>query len=199
MAITPDTKNWTWVLDRACPDCGFDSAATRYEDIPALVRVNVEAWSPVLTRPDVTVRPDEQTWSALEYAAHVRDVFRIFDVRLRRMLDETDPLFPNWDQDETAVAERYNEEDPAVVDAELRAAGAAVADDFEAVAPEFRAAERRRVVHGVAGQVFRPRSDPSPPRRVGVTVSDSRTRFGRTCSNSDRLCLSSHQQMRRHE
>ncbi|EKT79193.1 hypothetical protein WSS_A27970 [Rhodococcus opacus M213] len=144
MAITPDTKNWTWVLDRACPDCGFDSAATRYEDIPALVRVNVEAWSPVLTRPDVTVRPDEQTWSALEYAAHVRDVFRIFDVRLRLMLDKTDPLFPNWDQDETAFAERYNEQDPAVVDAELRAAGAAAADDFEAVAPEFRVRTGRR-------------------------------------------------------
>jgi hypothetical protein len=26
-AITPDTKDWTWVLERACPECGFDPAA----------------------------------------------------------------------------------------------------------------------------------------------------------------------------
>ncbi|MDV7263561.1 DinB family protein, partial [Rhodococcus oxybenzonivorans] len=73
MAITPDTKNWTWVLERACPDCGFDSAEVRYTDIPDLVRANAAAWVPVLERPDVAVRPDEGTWSALEYAAHVRD------------------------------------------------------------------------------------------------------------------------------
>ena len=90
------------------------------------------------------VRPDEQTWSALEYAAHVRDVFRIFDVRLRLILEQTDPLFPNWDQDETAIAERYNEQDPAVVDAELRAAGVAVADGFEAVDPQLRSRTGRR-------------------------------------------------------
>ena len=28
MPITPDTKSWTWVLERACPDCGFDASAT---------------------------------------------------------------------------------------------------------------------------------------------------------------------------
>ncbi len=74
----------------------------------------------------------------------MRDVFRIFDVRLRLILDETDPLFPNWDQDETAVSERYNEQDPAEVASELREAGAAVAADFAAVAPEFRGRTGRR-------------------------------------------------------
>ena len=32
------------------------------------------------------------------------------------MLDHDDPLFANWDQDATAVAERYHEQDPVVVD-----------------------------------------------------------------------------------
>ena len=53
----------------------------------------------------------------------MRDVFRLFDARLGLMLDEDDPLFANWDQDETAVAERYGDQDPAVVAAELAAAG----------------------------------------------------------------------------
>ena len=35
------------------------------------------------------------------------------------MLSQDDPLYPNWDQDETAVADRYAEQDPADVAAAL--------------------------------------------------------------------------------
>ena len=30
MPITPDTKDWTWVMERPCPDCGFDLLADDY-------------------------------------------------------------------------------------------------------------------------------------------------------------------------
>jgi len=63
----------------------------------------------------------------------VRDVFRIFDVRLRLMLTEDDPRFPDWDQDATAAAERYNEQDPGTVGRELALAAASLADAFSAV------------------------------------------------------------------
>ncbi|HEX6658909.1 MAG TPA: hypothetical protein VF065_12545 [Ilumatobacter sp.] len=26
MAIVPDDKNWTWVLERPCPDCGLETS-----------------------------------------------------------------------------------------------------------------------------------------------------------------------------
>jgi hypothetical protein len=133
MPIVPDTKNWTWVLEQECADCGFDSSTTDARDVPRLLRENAAAWPAVLRRDDVTVRPDDATWSPLEYAAHVRDVFRVFAGRLALMLDEDAPRFPNWDQDETAVAERYNEQDPAVVSAELTVAAEELAAAFEAV------------------------------------------------------------------
>lgn len=133
MPITPDTKNWTWVLERACPECGFDASAVNDADIASLLRANAAAWPAVLRRPDVAVRPDDSTWSPLEYAAHVRDVFRLFRTRLELMLSEDDPLYPNWDQDATAIEQRYNEQDPATVSGELLEAGAAIADAFEAV------------------------------------------------------------------
>jgi len=133
MPIVPETKSWTWVLERPCPECGFDASGVPYADIPRLARENIERWPSVLERTDVRERPNEHTWSPLEYAAHVRDVFRIFRLRLQRMLDEDDPTFENWDQDATAVAERYGEQDPVAVARELVAAGAEVADDFEAV------------------------------------------------------------------
>ena len=60
----------------------------------------------------------------------------LFDRRLGLMLDEDDPQFANWDQDETAVAERYHEQDPATVAVELQAAAEAVAASFAAVRPE---------------------------------------------------------------
>lgn len=133
MPIIPDTKNWTWVLEAPCPECGYDASAVDISAVPDLARGLAARWPAVLARSDVAVRPNDSTWSALEYAAHVRDVFRIFLTRLGLMLDEDDPRFPNWDQDETAIAERYNEQDPATVSAELLAAGAAIADAFAAV------------------------------------------------------------------
>jgi hypothetical protein len=136
MPITPDTKNWTWVIEKPCPECGFDASTFEATDVAALVRANAAAWPAVLERADVRVRPDDATWSPLEYAAHTRDVLRLYEYRLHLMLDEHDPLYPNWDQDETAVAEKYNEQDPAAVSAELLDAADRIATSFAAVSED---------------------------------------------------------------
>jgi 1,4-alpha-glucan branching enzyme len=47
--------------------------------------------------------------------AHVRDVYRIFDERLALMLAADEPTFASWDQNQTAIAERYSQQDPEVV------------------------------------------------------------------------------------
>ena len=133
MAIVPDGKNWTWVLERECPECGFDSSATDARAVAGLLRANAAAWPAVLESDDVTERPDDATWSALEYGAHVRDVFRISQRRFALMLEQHDPEFENWDQDVTAVEERYNEQDPAVVAEEVVAEGEALAVLLEGV------------------------------------------------------------------
>jgi hypothetical protein len=91
------------------------------------------AWNAVLSRESVRERPSPDVWSALEYGCHVRDVYRVFDGRLSRMLDEDHPRFANWDQDATAVDERYGEQDPATVANELVEAGEALAARFDGV------------------------------------------------------------------
>jgi hypothetical protein len=45
-------------------------------------------------------------------------------------------LFPNWDQDATAVAERYGEQDPGTVAVELEAAADVIADRLDGVVAE---------------------------------------------------------------
>lgn len=132
-AIPPDTKDWTWVLDAPCPECGFAAASFDVRATGDAVRAAVPRWRAALARDDARVRPAPQVWSPLEYGAHVRDVLRVFDERLALMLAQDDPPFANWDQDATALADRYDLQDPAVVADELAAAAATIADRFDAV------------------------------------------------------------------
>jgi len=131
--ILPDDKDWTWVLDRACPECGYDAAAVERERLGALTRGAAESWLRVLDRSDVRQRPSGDRWSPLEYACHVRDVFEIFDVRVGLMLSEEDPLFANWDQDATAQERDYGSQDPARVSVELAESARALAGRFDGV------------------------------------------------------------------
>jgi DinB superfamily len=133
--IVPDDKDWTWVLSRPCPECGFDVTHLPPASVAPLVRANAAEWVAVLGRPadELRRRPSDDRWSPLEYACHVRDVFALYDQRLRLMLEEDDPLYPNWDQDATAVEQRYLEQDPVLVAIELLAAANGLADRFDSV------------------------------------------------------------------
>jgi hypothetical protein len=136
MPIAKDTKNWTWVIERPCPECGFDAAQYPDAVISAAILDNAAAWPAVLAQTTVRERPDDSTWSPLEYGAHVRDVLGVYATRLGLMVQTDDPLFPNWDQDETAVTERYNEQDPVLVGDELTRNANEIAAAFEALTPE---------------------------------------------------------------
>lgn len=131
--VEPDTKDWTWVLHRPCPECGFDPSSVSPTAVAEHIRDDATAWVQRLNRPGVTVRTRAGMWSVLEYGCHIRDVHRIFDHRVQLMLGETDPRFPNWDQDATAVADDYASQDPTVVATELYDAATVVADTYDGV------------------------------------------------------------------
>lgn len=132
--IEPDTKDWTWVLERPCPECGYVAGSVAPEALGAAIRANAAAWRQVLSGPAdvVRARPRPDVWSPLEYACHVRDVDEIFASRVRAMLADggDEPVrFANWDQDATAVEKDYASADAATVADELDAA----ADDLAAL------------------------------------------------------------------
>jgi hypothetical protein len=133
MSIAPDDKDWTWVLRLPCPECGLDAGAVPPVEVPGWLRANADAWVDVLGRPGAADRTVVDRWSPLEYACHVRDVFTLFATRLRSMLEDDDATFANWDQDATAEADRYGEQDPAVVSDQLVVAAVKMADDLAAV------------------------------------------------------------------
>jgi hypothetical protein len=131
--IVPDAKDWTWVLARPCPECGFDASSFAREDVAPMVRDSVGRWQAILARADVLLRPTDDIWSPLEYGCHVRDLFRISDGRIELMLDEDNPTFPNWDQNATAIEERYSEQEPLVIAYELAAVARRCADRLDTV------------------------------------------------------------------
>ncbi len=134
MAIIPDTKNWTWVTERSCPECGFDPHRIQREQVASHLTDNARTWAGLLAeRDDARERPRPDVWSALEYGCHVRDVYRLFAERLDLMLTQDAPRFSNWDQDETAIADRYDEQDPRTVGPELSAAANTLATGFSRV------------------------------------------------------------------
>ncbi|HEY1828684.1 MAG TPA: DinB family protein [Acidimicrobiales bacterium] len=135
--IEPDAKDWTWVLERACPVCSLDVSSLDVHRVPTLLRQNAASWSRLLGGPleEVRLRTHPDRWSVLEYSCHVRDVFGLFDQRLALMLTMDDPLFANWDQDETALAERYDQQDPMQVSVQLATAAETLARSFESVDP----------------------------------------------------------------
>lgn len=146
MAITPDTRDWTAVLTHPCDECGFDATRLAYDEIPDFTRKSTEFWVQMLERDETLLRqrPDDATWAPLEYAAHVRDVHRIMLSRLNLVLVLDDPLFANWQQDATAEAQGYLDQDPARVAVELAAAGEAIAAAFGLVPVQDRGRTGRR-------------------------------------------------------
>ncbi len=132
--IEPDDKDWTWVLQQPCPDCGFDARTVAGRQVAALLRASSARWPAVFERADVSARPEPRVWAPLEYGCHVRDVCRVFESRVNLMLSQVDPSFENWDQDATAIADAYVAQDPAVVGEELAAAAESIAAAFDGVA-----------------------------------------------------------------
>ena len=48
--MEPDDKDWTWVLQKACPDCGFDAQTVSGRQVAAQLRANASRWPAVFER-----------------------------------------------------------------------------------------------------------------------------------------------------
>jgi S-DNA-T family DNA segregation ATPase FtsK/SpoIIIE len=118
-----------------CDECGFVYSSLSAADIPGRLRsLGPEYQARLQADPEVLRRrPSPDVWSALEYCCHVRDVLVIQRERLALALRQDVPTFTPMGREERVVNDRYNEQDPAVVAAELMAAAGVLALDFAAL------------------------------------------------------------------
>jgi hypothetical protein len=104
-----------------CDACGFDGSTYDDDVLLHALRALGPTWQTLIhsSGPHLRIRPDRDVWSAIEYAAHSRDItaLHVFGVEQALTLDE--PSFPAIDDDLVdSAAATYGDEDPdAVVEA----------------------------------------------------------------------------------
>lgn len=136
-----------------CDECGFESASVTADNAEETVRALGRRYRAPLTRllsgedPGRVLRrrPDPDTWSALEYAAHIRDVIALWGSALHATLTRDRPSIPRPDPDiadRYAAEQSYNDEDPETVADQI----SANADRMGAKIAGMRPADWGRVV-----------------------------------------------------
>ncbi len=121
----PDERDWFQVVaDQECEECVLEARAVAQGALGTAISEEGHRWGALLTEHyEIELlrrRPGADVWSAMEYAAHVRDVLALFRDRVVLALSEHEPEFGWWDHEAAAVDERYNEQDPGEVAAALR-------------------------------------------------------------------------------
>jgi len=113
-----------------CDECGFDNAALDNDGLAASVGSFAKRYRMPLTRflanedgnAIVRRRPAPEVWSALEYAAHYRDVIDFYARRIDAILSVDRPQLGGFDIEGEAERGDYNVLDPATVADEIGAA-----------------------------------------------------------------------------
>jgi hypothetical protein len=101
-----------------CPECGLDYDTISPSDAAVAIRSFPRRYRDLVSsfdtdddvEPLVRTQPRPDTWSALEYTGHVADVLDLMDDLVRRMLVEDNPRLTEWDADERAAEQRYNDQ-----------------------------------------------------------------------------------------
>jgi hypothetical protein len=116
-----------------CEECGFVYDELPEHQIGRALRMLPSQYGTVLGIDVERLRahPRDGVWSALEYACHVRDVFRVQRERVERALTEDEPTLEPMGREELVVSGRYNEQDPIDVEQQLTQNARALADLFD--------------------------------------------------------------------
>lgn len=106
----PDGKDWSFVVERPCAECGFDPDSVEQWHLADLYREGGERFAAAVEREDAEERPAPQVWSVIEYGRHVADVLEVMRERLELILAEGGTgtaEFESWDGDAAALEEEY--------------------------------------------------------------------------------------------
>jgi hypothetical protein len=106
-----------------CSACGFDGSDYDNSSLVEAIVGLGSRWRALLIEaaPELRVRPGPETWSAIEYAAHNRDITALHVFGVEQALTEDEPVYPAIEADALleASAATYRDEDPDAVVAQL--------------------------------------------------------------------------------
>lgn len=120
----PGTRDESWlaiVETSTCAGCGLTPSDGPTGVVGGRIVDQAQRWTSLLDADDAKLRarPSPGTWSALEYAVHVRDTLSVFNERVERMLVESEPELGWWDHVSAIENSDANTLDVATVVEEL--------------------------------------------------------------------------------
>jgi MOSC domain-containing protein YiiM len=113
------------MIAEACEQCRFAAGEYTRQDLRGTLASLGRRWEWLIEGlvPSVlAARPEPRTWSAVEYAAHTRDVTAVIELGVRTMLDEDRPVFPALSAVDASADDPPSRLDPASVVGQLTAA-----------------------------------------------------------------------------
>jgi hypothetical protein len=118
-------EGWDWVRVQTdpCPQCGHDPARIPVGELGAAGVAEALAWRQYLSEvapARLRDQPAPGVWSPMQYAAHVRDMFRVFGERIVLAVDDDNPSVPSF-VPTGAEFDTFNDLEPATVAAEIQA------------------------------------------------------------------------------
>jgi hypothetical protein len=133
-------EGWQWAraqTDR-CPQCGHHPAVLERDVLGTQLMESADSWRSFLTEADdssLRTVPAPGIFSPMQYGAHVRDILRVYGDRILIMLEEDDPVFPQFNPDED-VWDSYNRLGREELAEDLEAQAQRLATIFDELEPE---------------------------------------------------------------
>lgn len=118
-----------------CDACGFDGSRFDAAQLLIAVRDLGLRWQNLLTRAEgnLRLRPEPGVWSAIEYAAHSRDITALHAFGVEKALSGHEPSYPSIDGESliAAAAATYRDADGLEVARELACQASLLAECAE--------------------------------------------------------------------
>jgi hypothetical protein len=133
-------EGWQWARAQTepCPQCGENAAAIDREELgPALLSA-ADAWRDFLADADETYLrtiPAPGVFSPIQYGAHVRDIQGVYGDRIILILQQENPVFPQFNPDERAWS-AFNEIEAVALAEQIREQAQRLADILAELKPE---------------------------------------------------------------
>ena len=148
-------EGWEWnrIQAEACPQCGDNPAALPVESLGPLAVARATAWREFLEHADDAYLrrvPEPGVFSPLQYAAHVRDIVRVYTDRVELGLEHDAPTVSMFHLPQD-VWEEYNRSGVREIAADLEAQAQRLEDTVAKMAPSAwsRIVVNDRGVYGV--------------------------------------------------
>jgi hypothetical protein len=127
-----------------CPECGLDYDTISPQDAKVAIRSFPRRYRAALAAAMeddadaglIRRRPEPRVWSALEYAAHVADIFDAMAGIVCEMRSKQHPSLDMFDADERAASAGYASQDPGDVLDRLAANAERLASEVDAAGPD---------------------------------------------------------------